>query len=45
MIATTTAPSIKQAEKIAYENNKLHKRLCRLVGEAIGDIPPAAEMK
>lgn len=38
MIATTTAPSIKQAEKIAYENNKLHKRLCRLVGEAIGDF-------
>jgi tRNA 2-thiocytidine biosynthesis protein TtcA len=27
----------KQAEKIAYENNKLHKRLCRLVGQAIGD--------
>jgi hypothetical protein len=38
MIATTTAPSLKQAEKIAYENNKLHKRLCRLVGEAIGDF-------
>jgi tRNA 2-thiocytidine biosynthesis protein TtcA len=38
MIATTSAPSIKQAEKIAYENNKLHKRLCRLVGEAIGDF-------
>ncbi|MDB5727053.1 MAG: ttcA [Noviherbaspirillum sp.] len=28
----------KQAEKIAYENNKLHKRLCRLVGQAIGDF-------
>jgi tRNA 2-thiocytidine biosynthesis protein TtcA len=27
----------KQAEKITYENNKLHKRLCRLVGQAIGD--------
>jgi tRNA 2-thiocytidine biosynthesis protein TtcA len=27
----------KQAEKIAYENNKLHKRLCRLTGQAIGD--------
>ena len=38
MIATATTPSIKQAEKIAYENNKLHKRLCRLVGEAIGDF-------
>lgn len=25
------------AEKIAYENNKLHKRLCRQVGQAIGD--------
>ncbi|ASU37186.1 tRNA 2-thiocytidine(32) synthetase TtcA [Herbaspirillum sp. meg3] len=29
--------SVKQAEKIAYENNKLHKRLCRLTGQAIGD--------
>jgi tRNA 2-thiocytidine biosynthesis protein TtcA len=38
MIATATTPSIKQAEKIAHENNKLHKRLCRLVGEAIGDF-------
>ncbi|MBR7778007.1 tRNA 2-thiocytidine(32) synthetase TtcA [Undibacterium rugosum] len=28
----------KSAEKIAYENNKLHKRLCRLVGQAIGDF-------
>jgi tRNA 2-thiocytidine biosynthesis protein TtcA len=27
----------KQTEKIAYENNKLHKRLCRQVGQAIGD--------
>lgn len=38
--ATATAavpPSVKQAEKIAYENNKLHKRLCRLTGQAIGD--------
>jgi tRNA 2-thiocytidine biosynthesis protein TtcA len=25
-------------EKIAYENNKLHKRLCRQVGQAIGDF-------
>ncbi|EJL83436.1 putative ATPase of the PP-loop superfamily implicated in cell cycle control [Herbaspirillum sp. CF444] len=32
-----TATSVKQAEKIAYENNKLHKRLCRLTGQAIGD--------
>lgn len=28
----------KQAEKLAYENNKLHKRLCRQVGQAIGDF-------
>ncbi|MGZ3159385.1 MAG: tRNA 2-thiocytidine(32) synthetase TtcA [Burkholderiaceae bacterium] len=25
-------------EKVAYENNKLHKRLCRQVGQAIGDF-------
>ena len=36
--ATVSAPpSVKQAEKVAYENNKLHKRLCRLTGQAIGD--------
>ncbi len=29
---------LKKAEKVAYENNKLHKRLCRLVGQAIGDF-------
>jgi tRNA 2-thiocytidine biosynthesis protein TtcA len=28
----------KKFEKIAIENNKLHKRLCRLVGQAIGDF-------
>ncbi len=28
----------RRAEKAAYENNKLHKRLCRLVGQAIGDF-------
>lgn len=28
----------RQAEKTAYENNKLHKRLCRQVGQAIGDF-------
>ena len=28
----------KAAEKIAHENNKLHKRLCRQVGQAIGDF-------
>ncbi|NEX63154.1 tRNA 2-thiocytidine(32) synthetase TtcA [Noviherbaspirillum galbum] len=32
------AAAAKKAEKIAYENNKLHKRLCRLVGQAIGDF-------
>jgi tRNA 2-thiocytidine biosynthesis protein TtcA len=26
------------SEKTALENNKLHKRLCRLVGQAIGDF-------
>ena len=31
-------PDAKKLEKIAYENNKLHKRLCRLVGQAIGDF-------
>jgi tRNA 2-thiocytidine biosynthesis protein TtcA len=35
---TEPALSFKQTEKIAYENNKLHKRLCRLVGQAIGDF-------
>lgn len=30
-------PSHKKIEKIAYENNKLHKRLCRQVGQAIGN--------
>ena len=28
----------KASDKEAYENNKLHKRLCRLVGQAIGDF-------
>ncbi|MEH6433759.1 tRNA 2-thiocytidine(32) synthetase TtcA [Massilia sp. DD77] len=32
------AVDTKKAEKLAYENNKLHKRLCRLVGQAIGDF-------
>jgi tRNA 2-thiocytidine biosynthesis protein TtcA len=35
--ATMDAIDAKKADKIAYENNKLHKRLCRLVGQAIGD--------
>jgi tRNA 2-thiocytidine biosynthesis protein TtcA len=32
------ALSAKQADKVAHENHKLHKRLCRLVGQAIGDF-------
>ena len=36
--AVTTFASHKQMEKIAHENNKLHKRLCRQVGQAIGDF-------
>jgi tRNA 2-thiocytidine biosynthesis protein TtcA len=35
---TQGATSLKKAEKTAYENNKLHKRLCRQVGQAIGDF-------
>jgi tRNA 2-thiocytidine biosynthesis protein TtcA len=30
--------SARQLEKITLENNKLHKRLCRQVGQAIGDF-------
>jgi tRNA 2-thiocytidine biosynthesis protein TtcA len=37
-VTQKAALSHKQMEKIAYENNKLHKRLCRLVGQAIGDF-------
>jgi len=33
-----TALDAKKREKILYENNKLHKRLCRQVGQAIGDF-------
>jgi len=36
--ADALEPADKKAEKQAYENNKLHKRLCRLVGQAIGDF-------
>lgn len=38
VMETLNAPQGKSAEKIAHENNKLHKRLCRLVGQAIGDF-------
>lgn len=34
----SAAESAKRQEKIAYENNKLHKRLCRQVGAAIIDF-------
>ena len=37
-VVNNDAASAKKAEKIVYENNKLHKRLCRLVGQAIGDF-------
>ena len=36
--AAPAAASARQIEKTALENNKLHKRLCRLVGQAIGDF-------
>ncbi len=36
--ADAAAVEAKKLEKIAHENNKLHKRLCRLVGQAIGDF-------
>ncbi|MFZ6773728.1 tRNA 2-thiocytidine(32) synthetase TtcA [Undibacterium sp. SXout7W] len=35
---TRADTGVKSQEKITYENNKLHKRLCRLVGQAIGDF-------
>jgi len=35
--AASAAPTRRQVEKAAFENNKLHKRLCRQVGQAIGD--------
>jgi tRNA 2-thiocytidine biosynthesis protein TtcA len=36
--SAATAGTLKQAGKTAFENNKLHKRLCRQVGQAIGDF-------
>ncbi|MBC7513353.1 MAG: tRNA 2-thiocytidine(32) synthetase TtcA [Herminiimonas sp.] len=36
--APVPASGVRQAEKVAFENNKLHKRLCRLAGQAIGDF-------
>ncbi|SFL73335.1 tRNA 2-thiocytidine(32) synthetase TtcA [Rugamonas rubra] len=37
-VPAAPAASVKSMEKTALENNKLHKRLCRLVGQAIGDF-------
>lgn len=36
--AAGTEPSARKLEKLAYERNKLHKRLLRLTGQAIGDF-------
>ena len=36
-------PSARQAGKLAYERNKLHKRLLRLTGQAIGDFGMIAD--
>jgi tRNA 2-thiocytidine biosynthesis protein TtcA len=38
MMAPSAEASTRDMEKTAHENNKLHKRLCRLVGQAIGDF-------
>lgn len=38
MLNASNPPSHRSIEKIAFENNKLHKRLCRQVGQAIGDF-------
>ena len=35
--ANVAADSVKKAQKLAFENNKLEKRLFRLTGQAIGD--------
>lgn len=36
--ANADAVNDPRLDKVARENNKLHKRLCRLVGQAIGDF-------
>ena len=36
-VPSSDAPS-RAAQRLQYERNKLHKRLCRQVGEAIGDF-------
>ncbi len=37
-LPTPSLGQVRTSEKTQYENNKLHKRLCRLVGQAIGDF-------
>jgi len=37
-VSTILEPSARKLEKLAYERNKLHKRLLRLTGQAIGDF-------
>ena len=37
-LPSAAEPAVRAREKVAYENNKLHKRLCRQVGQAIGDF-------
>jgi tRNA 2-thiocytidine biosynthesis protein TtcA len=36
--AAPAAPATRAQQKVEHERNKLHKRLCRQVGEAIGDF-------
>jgi len=36
-VSTVELPATRRDEKLAYERNKLHKRLLRLAGQAIGD--------
>jgi tRNA 2-thiocytidine biosynthesis protein TtcA len=42
-VDTPLAASQRQADKLAYERNKLHKRLLRLTGQAIGDFSMIGE--
>ncbi|MFP5406827.1 MAG: tRNA 2-thiocytidine(32) synthetase TtcA, partial [Gammaproteobacteria bacterium] len=37
-LARPVDPATRRDEKLAYERNKLHKRLLRLAGQAIGDF-------
>ena len=41
--AQDAATSARKAEKLAYERNKLHKRLLRLTGQAIADFGMISE--